>query len=108
MRRLEIGNNLVNASSETHKHTSPIAPQPHQIKEQKNRSRKVRLSWRSWKDIKADREKSPIGGKQDMKDKHRVMKRDKKTQHRRAAKAMAQQALSLLEYDMYNLQTKAV
>ena len=65
-------------------------------------------SWRSWKDIEADREKPPIGWKQDMKDKYRVKKQDKKMQHHCAAKTMAQQTLSLLEYEMYNLEMKAL
>ena len=32
-------------------------------------------SWKSWKDIKAEREHLPIGWKQDMKDKRREKKR---------------------------------
>jgi hypothetical protein len=43
-----------------------------------------------------------------MKDKRKEKKREKKTQRLLAAKSMAQQALSLLEYQMYDLETKAV
>ena len=43
-----------------------------------------------------------------MRDKRKEKKREKKTQRLLAAKSMAQQALSLLEYQMYDLETKAV
>ena len=129
MQRLEIGNSLVNASSETHKHTHPVAPSPHQVEEQTKRSKKVRVkgvltdkkenapqvpldttcsSRRRWKDLKVDREQLPIGWKQDTKNKHREKKRDKKTQRHCAAKSIAQETLSLLEYEMYNMQANTV
>ena len=128
-RELEIGNNLLRASSTTHTHIPSIAPPPRQVEERKHRRKKVRFkgvltdrnkntsqappettcsTWRSWKDIKADREQLPTGWKQEMKDKRKEKKREKKTQRLLAAKSMAQQALSLLEYQMYDLETKAV
>ena len=92
---LEIGNNLLRASSTTHKHTPSIAPPPCQVKERKHRRKKVRFkgvltdrnkntprappettcsTWRSWKDIKADREQPPTDWKQEMKDKRKEKK----------------------------------
>ena len=52
--------------------------------------------------------KPPKDWKQEMKSKRKEKKREKKTQRLLAAKSMAQQALSVLEYQMYNLETIAV
>ena len=99
VQKLEIGNMLVNASSNRSNHTPPIAPPPRQAKEQNQRVMRARFkgvlkdrnmntprappdttcaACNSWKDIKTERYQSPICWKQDMKDRHREKKRDRK------------------------------